>query len=116
LLLNTATFLFLLKWKEEKHLRINPRRSSQTIQNIFIALWKTKSQLENVRVRDANCKQYRVMRFFLMIEGYIPQATDKIKAKSSGGYSLRGFREGELPHTILSWEALESPRENYRAP
>ncbi len=44
-----------------------------------------------------------------MIEGYIPQATDKIKAESSGGHSppaLKGFGEGELLHTRLSWEAM----------
>jgi hypothetical protein len=41
-----------------------------------------------------------------MIEGYIPQVTDKIKTESSGGYSLRGFRVDELLHTRTSWEAL----------
>jgi hypothetical protein len=42
----------------------------------------------------------------MMIEGYIPQATDNIKAESSGGHSLRGFGVGELLHTRLSWEAF----------
>ncbi len=52
-----------------------------TFRELFIAVWKIKAQLENVSVRDENCKQ------------------------SSGGHSLRGFRVGELLHTRLSWEA-----------
>ncbi len=41
-----------------------------------------------------------------MIEGYIPQAIDKIQAESSGGYLLRGFGVGELLHIKLSGEDL----------
>ena len=73
---------------------------------LFIALWKIKSQLENVSVRDGKRKPCPVVHLFMMIEGYIPQATDKIKAESSGGHSLKGFRVDELLHTRLSWEAI----------
>ena len=84
--------------------KIKPEKA--TYRELFVALWKIKSQLENISVRDAKRKPCPVMHLFMMIEGYIPQATDKIKAESSGGHSLKGFRVDELLHTRLSWEAI----------
>ena len=83
--------------------KIKPEKA--TYRELFVALWKIKSQLENVSVRDGKRKPCPVMHLLMMIEGYIPQATDKIKAESSGGHSLRNWRVDELLQNRLSWEA-----------
>ena len=70
--------------------KIKPEKA--TYRELFVALWKIKSQLENTSVKDAKRRPYPVMHLFMMTEGYIPQATDRIKAEFSGGHSLRNFR------------------------
>ncbi len=75
-----------------------------TFHELFIALWKIKSRLENVSVKDEKRKPSPVMHFLMMIEGYIPQATHRIKADSSGGHLLRDFRVDTLLHARVSWE------------
>ena len=42
------------------------------------------------------------LHLYLMIEGYNPQGTDKIKAESSGEHSLKNFEVGELLYTRIS--------------
>ena len=84
--------------------KIKPEKA--TYRELFIALWKIKSQLENISVKDAKRRPYPVMHLFMMTEGYIPQATDSIKAQSSGGNSLKKFRIDELLQNRLSWEAI----------
>ena len=77
-----------------------------TFRELSIALWKIKTHLENVRVRDENCKLYPVVHLFMMIGEYIPQATNRIRPEYSGGHSLRGLGVGELLQTRISWEAM----------
>jgi len=83
--------------------KIKPEKA--TYRDLFVALWKIKSQLENISVKDAKRRPYPVMHLFMMTEGYIPQSTDCIKAQSSGGNSLKNFRVDELLQNRLSWEA-----------
>ena len=72
----------------------NTKPDKATLQEPFIALWKIKSQLENVSVRDENRKLYPVMHLFMMIEGYFSQVKDSIRP----GLSL----QEDIP-----WEASE---------
>jgi hypothetical protein len=88
--------------------KIKPEKSS--FQELFVATWKIKFSLENVSVKDENRKSYPVLHLYMSIEGYIPQLADKIKAESSGGCSLRHFREHELINTRRSWESLGMPK------
>jgi hypothetical protein len=83
---------------------------------LFIELWKIKAQLENVSVRDAKRRPCPVMHLFMMIEGNIPQATDKSKAESSEGHSLKGFGVNELPTPDYHGRQSQLLKENYQAP
>ena len=85
--------------------KIKPEKSNAT--DIFLAMWKIKCSVGHTSVRDENRKLFPVHPLYMMTEGYIPQATDRLSAESSGGYSLRNFCEADLLHTRLSWEAME---------
>jgi hypothetical protein len=87
-----------------KSKKTKPDKAS--FQELFIAIWKIKSQLENVSVRDENRKPCPVMHLLALTEGYIPQANDRISSDSSGGNSLKRWRADELLHDRLSWEAI----------
>ena len=69
-------------------------------------MWQMKFSVGHTSVRDENRKLFPVNPLYSMTEGYIPQATDRISAESSGGYSLRNFCVAYLLHTRSSWEAM----------
>ena len=65
--------------------KIKPEKSNAT--DIFLTMWKIRCRLGNTSVSDENRKLYPVYSLFMITDGYIPQATDRINAESSGGYS-----------------------------
>ena len=84
--------------------KINPEKANAT--DFFLALWKVRCRFERMSVRDEKRKVYPVLPLLDMVEGYIPQATDRVSPELSGGYSLKNFTVSDLLHTRHSWEAI----------
>ena len=84
--------------------KINPEKANPT--EFFLATWKVRCSVEHTSIRDDKRKVYPVLPLFLMADGYIPQATDRISIETSGGHSLRNFTVSNLLHTRQSWEAV----------
>ena len=84
--------------------KINPEKSNAT--DFFLAMWRVRCRVGHTSVRDERGKVIPVLPLYMMSDGYIPQATDRISVESSGGYSLRNFAVADLLYTRSSWEAM----------
>ncbi len=93
-----------MKMQKSKQVRVG----KCTSQELFIAMCNVKNKLLNQVVKDRILISVPVImiHLFQLTEGYIPQAHDRIKAGTGGGYLLKNFPPHDLGHTKASWEAM----------